>query len=140
MARVFADTNVLFPFSIMDLLLALSEDMVHEVLWTERLLAEWQRVIDPDTYLCELFDEFPGEITETVVRMAAGKHRPPWTPEDLAHVLHEGSGPRPSVSADLAVLELLGLEQTKQTGAEPGGLAPGGELVEKPVRSGSPYR
>jgi len=52
MARVFAGTNVLFPFSIMDLLLALSEDMVHEALWMERLLAEWQRVIDPDTESC----------------------------------------------------------------------------------------
>ena len=35
MARVFAGTNVLFPFSTMDLLLALTEDMVHEVIWTE---------------------------------------------------------------------------------------------------------
>ncbi len=26
MGRVFADTNVLFPFSVMDVLLALSED------------------------------------------------------------------------------------------------------------------
>lgn len=45
MARVFVDTNVLFPFSIMDLMLALTEDAVHEVLWTEMLLAEWERVI-----------------------------------------------------------------------------------------------
>lgn len=45
MARVFADTNVLFPFSIMDLMLALTEDAIHEVVWTEALLAEWERVI-----------------------------------------------------------------------------------------------
>jgi predicted nucleic acid-binding protein len=45
MARVFVDTNVLFPFSVMDLMLALTEDAIHEVIWTERLLAEWQRVI-----------------------------------------------------------------------------------------------
>lgn len=45
MARVFVDTNVLFPFSIMDLMLALTEDAIHEVLWTETLLAEWERVI-----------------------------------------------------------------------------------------------
>ncbi len=45
MARVFVDTNVLFPFSVMDLMLALTEDAVHEVLWTETLLAEWERVI-----------------------------------------------------------------------------------------------
>lgn len=45
MARVFVDTNVLFPFSLMDLMLALSEDGIHEVVWTERLLVEWERVI-----------------------------------------------------------------------------------------------
>jgi hypothetical protein len=44
-SRVFVDTNVLFPFSVMDLMLALTEDAAHEVLWTERLLAEWQHVI-----------------------------------------------------------------------------------------------
>ncbi len=43
--RVFVDTNVLFPFSVMDLMLALTEDSIHEVLWTEDLLAEWERVI-----------------------------------------------------------------------------------------------
>ncbi|WP_255495185.1 MULTISPECIES: hypothetical protein [unclassified Nocardiopsis] len=36
MARVCVDTNVLFPFSVMDLVLALTEDMVHEVHWTDR--------------------------------------------------------------------------------------------------------
>ncbi|MFJ8155143.1 PIN domain-containing protein [Streptomyces sp. NPDC094468] len=39
------DTNVLFPFSVMDLMLALTEDSVHEIVWSERLLAEWERVI-----------------------------------------------------------------------------------------------
>jgi hypothetical protein len=43
--RVFADTNVLFPFSVMDLLLALTEDGVHTVLWSEALLDEWERMI-----------------------------------------------------------------------------------------------
>jgi predicted nucleic acid-binding protein len=45
MGRVFVDTNVLFPFSIMDLMLALTEDSVHEVIWSQALLAEWERVI-----------------------------------------------------------------------------------------------
>lgn len=45
MTRVFVDTNVLFPFAVMDLMLALTEDGVHEVLWTQALLAEWERVI-----------------------------------------------------------------------------------------------
>ncbi|MGW0999690.1 PIN domain-containing protein [Streptomyces sp. NPDC002523] len=43
--RVFVDTNVLFPFSVMDVMLALTEDSVHEIVWSERLLAEWERVI-----------------------------------------------------------------------------------------------
>ena len=45
MGRVFVDTNVLFPFSVMDVMLALTEDGVHEVLWSQALLAEWERVI-----------------------------------------------------------------------------------------------
>jgi predicted nucleic acid-binding protein len=43
--RVFIDTNVLFPFSVMDLLLALSEDSVITVIWSDALLDEWERVI-----------------------------------------------------------------------------------------------
>ncbi len=45
MNRIFADTNVLFPFSVMDLLLALSEDSLHEMIWTDALLNEWEDVI-----------------------------------------------------------------------------------------------
>jgi excisionase family DNA binding protein len=44
-ARVFVDTNVLFPFSVMDLMLALTEDGIHDVMWTDALLDEWERVI-----------------------------------------------------------------------------------------------
>ena len=40
MHRVFVDTSVLFPFSVMDLMLALTEDGVHDLLWTEALLDE----------------------------------------------------------------------------------------------------
>ena len=43
--RVFVDTNVLFPFSVMDLMPALTEDSVHDIVWSERLLSEWERVI-----------------------------------------------------------------------------------------------
>jgi predicted nucleic acid-binding protein len=45
MVRVFVDTNVLFPFSLMDLMLALTEDAVHTVIWSDHLLEEWERVI-----------------------------------------------------------------------------------------------
>jgi len=44
-ARVFIDTNVLFPFSVMDLMLALTEDGIHDVMWSEHLLDEWEHVI-----------------------------------------------------------------------------------------------
>jgi hypothetical protein len=37
---VFIDTNVLFPFSVMDLMLALTEDGIHGVMWSDDLLAE----------------------------------------------------------------------------------------------------
>lgn len=169
MRRAFVDTSVLFPFSVMDLLLALSENAVHQVLWTEHLLAEWERVIvrehrrtpetaasvvaairesfadceimrasyehlidempgndpddrphmaaavaahvdvlvtnnltdfpahallergvrviDPDTYLCELLHDDADEIVATVLRLASEKTRPPRTPEDLLQAL-----------------------------------------------------
>jgi predicted nucleic acid-binding protein len=43
--RIYVDTSVLFPFSVMDLFLALAEDSVHQVLWSDELLEEWERVI-----------------------------------------------------------------------------------------------
>ena len=168
-ARVFVDTNVLFPFSVMDLMLALTEDGIHEVMWTEDLLDEWERVIvegqrrspdaaaaitaaireffadtrippesyrdltsevdgpdpddnvhmaaavagrvnaivtwnekdficdfiknhavtvvNPDAYLCSLYEEFPQEVTGTITRIAAGKRRPPMTPSVIVEAL-----------------------------------------------------
>ena len=173
--RVLVDTSVLFPFSVMDLMLALSEDAVHHVLWTDDLLDEWERVIvreqrrsaetaasvtaavrefftdcridrssyehlidqmpgadpddhphmaaaaaarvdalvtanladfpeaplaalgvrvvDPDTYLCELLADHPDETVATVVRMAAEKRRPPRSPGELLEALR-GAGLR----------------------------------------------
>jgi predicted nucleic acid-binding protein len=167
--RVFIDTSVLFPFSVMDLLLALTEDGVHQVLWTDELLDEWERVIvreqrrseetaasvtaaireffadcriereqyadliaqmpgddpgdhphmaaavaarvdalvtvnladfpagplndrgvrvvEPDTYLVELFDEQPDEVVTTIVRIAGEKSRPPMTPLEVLAAL-----------------------------------------------------
>ncbi len=43
--RVFVDTNELFPFTVMDLVLALAEHRLIEFVWTDELLAEWERVI-----------------------------------------------------------------------------------------------
>jgi predicted nucleic acid-binding protein len=168
-AKVFIDTNVLFPFSVMDLMLALSEDAIHDVMWTDDLLDEWERVIvrerqrspdaaaaitatireffadtripaesyqslvaevdgpdpddkahmaaavsgqvealvtwnekdfncdfmknhavavvNPDAYLCSLYEEFPAEVLNTLTRMAAGKRRPPMTSDDIVDAL-----------------------------------------------------
>ena len=169
MRKVFVDTSVLFPFSVMDLLLALTEDGVHNVVWTDELLDEWERVIvrerrrtpetaasvsaaireffadgridpisythlidqmpgndpddkphmaaavaarvdalvtentadfpavplatlgvrvvDADTYLAELLDDLPEEVTATLVRIAAEKSRPTRTPHDILTAL-----------------------------------------------------
>lgn len=43
--RVFIDTSELFPFTIMDFLLTLSEDFLFTWVWTDELLEEWQTVI-----------------------------------------------------------------------------------------------
>lgn len=43
--RVFIDTSELFPFTIMDVLLTLSEDFLFTWVWTDELLAEWKDVI-----------------------------------------------------------------------------------------------
>jgi hypothetical protein len=182
--RVLVDTSVLFPFSVMDLLLALTEDSVHQVLWTDDLLDEWERVIvreqrrtpetaasvaeairdffadcridragyvelidqmpgddpddrphmaaavaagvdalitsnlvdfpgtplaelgvrvvDPDTYLCELLDEFPAETAATARRVVAEKTKPPITTEGFLKALR-GAGLR-RFPSQLAVL------------------------------------
>jgi predicted nucleic acid-binding protein len=174
--RVFVDTNVLFPFSVMDLMLALTEDSVHQILWTERLLAEWERVIvreqrrspasasavtgairryfpdcevreasyaqvvdempghdpddrhhaaaavtggasalitwnlsdfpsaemaargvrvlDTDSCLCALHQEWPHEVTDTVIRLAAEKRRPPMTTCEALDRLAKAGVPR----------------------------------------------
>jgi hypothetical protein len=130
--RALVDTSVLFPFSVMDLLLALTEDSVHQVLWTDDPLDEWERVIvreqrrsaeaaaiaagadalvtsnladfpaaplaergvrvvDPDTYLCELLDEYPAETVATARRVVSEKARPPITNDDFLQALR-GAG------------------------------------------------
>ena len=43
--RVYIDANELFPFAVMDILLALAEDLIIDFVWSEELLDEWERVI-----------------------------------------------------------------------------------------------
>ncbi|MFG2879561.1 hypothetical protein ACGFYU_31900 [Streptomyces sp. NPDC048337] len=41
------------------------------------------RVLDPDTYLCELYATWPEEVAGTVARIVAGKRNPPLTFGDV---------------------------------------------------------
>jgi hypothetical protein len=51
------------------------------------LAARGLRVTDADTYLYGLVDSDPHEVTETIVRLAGDKQRPPKTPDDLLNDL-----------------------------------------------------
>ena len=95
--RIYVDANELFPFTIMDVILALAEDLVIDVVWSDELLDEWQRVIvrdgrrtaesassvaeavrtffasgriDPETYRHRV-DETPGDDPDDRVHTAA---------------------------------------------------------------------
>lgn len=46
--RVFIDTSELYPFSVMDVLLTMSENFLFTWVWTDELLDEWERVIVED--------------------------------------------------------------------------------------------
>lgn len=94
MERVFPDTNVLYPISLADLTLRLGDIAIHEVLWTEDLLAEVERVlIEPKgltpeqaAYFCSCIREaFPeGKIDrseyEQLIAIQTGKD-----PDDHVH-------------------------------------------------------
>jgi hypothetical protein len=45
------------------------------------------RVVDPDEYLCALYEEFPVELLATITRLAAGKRRPAMTPVEVINAL-----------------------------------------------------
>ncbi len=101
MTRVLVDTNVLFPFSVMDLMFALTEDGIHNILWTDALLDEWERVIvrsgrrsvssaaavtaavrkffpESEVAFCDFADlivGMPGKDPDDRVHMAAGRQR-----------------------------------------------------------------
>jgi hypothetical protein len=51
------------------------------------------QVVDPDDYLCSLWDEFPDEVVETIRRLAAEKRRPSLTPEELVGYLERAGVP-----------------------------------------------
>jgi|SRR2546423_3324168 len=87
--RIFADTNVLFPFSVMDLLLALTENEVHKLVWSDFLLDEWERVIVRES---QRTPESAAKVA-AVVRAFFGDSR---IPEDAyAHLVDEAPSSDP---------------------------------------------
>jgi hypothetical protein len=54
---------------------------------TTDLAALGLRVTDPDTYLTELHDEFPDDVTATITQLARTKTRPPMSPADVLNAL-----------------------------------------------------
>jgi hypothetical protein len=52
------------------------------------------RVLDPDSYLCELHGELPQEVFDVVVRLAAEKRNPPMTAYDAITRLGKAGLPR----------------------------------------------
>jgi hypothetical protein len=89
MGRIFADTNVLFPFSVMDVLLALSEDGVHDVLWTDALLTEWEDVVVREQ---KRSPESAASVTTAVRQFFADSEI---EREEYEHLINEMPGNRP---------------------------------------------
>jgi excisionase family DNA binding protein len=95
-ARVFIDTNVLFPFSVMDLMLALTEDGIHDVMWSDELLDEWERIIVRERRRSP--DSAAG-ITATIRQFFADTRIPAESYRDL---VAEVDGPDPDDNAHMA--------------------------------------
>lgn len=89
MTRVFADTNVLFPYSLMDLMLTLAEDSIHEFLWSDDLLAEWEWVI---VHKGQRSPESAARLTSQIRSFFAEGHIPR---EDYAHLVASMPGDDP---------------------------------------------
>jgi len=79
--RVFVDANELFPFSVMDLVLSLAEDLLIDFVWTDELLDEWERVIVREG---KRTPEAARSVSEAVRRLFATTRIDPTTYRDLA--------------------------------------------------------
>lgn len=77
---MFIDTNELFPFTIIDVLLTLSEDRLFDWVWTDELLAEWEEVIVRERHRSA---ESAGSVTAAVRRWFASTRLDPAVYHDL---------------------------------------------------------
>lgn len=121
MDRLYLDTNVLFPMTLMDLMLSMAEDFHHDILWTDFLLDEWERVIvrekrrTPDqagAITAAIRQTFPdGRIVprrtrrsstpcQVVTMTTASTEQPPWRagPRSLLPTTSAISTPRSSLA------------------------------------------
>jgi len=87
--RLYLDTNVLFPMTLMDLLLSMAEDFHHDLLWSDFLLAEWERVIVRE------HRRTPGQASAitSAVRQAFPSGR--IAPDDYESIIETVPGPDP---------------------------------------------
>lgn len=94
MERVFLDSNVLYPISVADLMLRLGDIALHEILWSEDLLAEVERSLidrkgltpEQADYFCDCIrSAFPhGEIRRSRYQHLIGSRTGP-DPDDRVH-------------------------------------------------------
>ncbi|HQZ35274.1 MAG TPA: PIN domain-containing protein [Ilumatobacteraceae bacterium] len=92
--RVFVDTNVLFPASLADLTLSSAEYGLFELVYSDHLLEEVQRVLvdnkglapaNAQRFIDEICETFPnGRITASTYASATDS----WTGPDDADLLH----------------------------------------------------
>jgi len=92
--RVFVDTNVLFPASLADLMLSAAEYGLFELVYSDHLLDEIQRVLvdnkglapaNAQRFIDEICATFPnGRITASTYENAADS----WTGPDEADLMH----------------------------------------------------
>lgn len=89
MERVFPDTNALFPTSVMDLVFRLTENGLHEVLWSETLLAELEeKIVERGRRTMEQAQRVSGGIRAAFPECEVRE-------EDYEHLVASMSGPDP---------------------------------------------
>ncbi len=71
-------------------------------------------IVNPDEYLCALYEKFLNELLATVTRLAAGKRRPPMTAVDVVSTLERaGASPRSPRGCDHVSRERLCCRTTR---------------------------
>jgi excisionase family DNA binding protein len=99
-ARVFIDTNVLFPFFVMDLMLALTRDGIHDAMWCDDLLDEWETRDSPGA------PPLPRRWRSDYRQDPAILYGHPLPTESYQGMVAEVDGPDPDDNAHIGVFEV----------------------------------